>query len=61
MLPGEEIIHVLPQNLKLMVKSEIKEPIGMYGGRWSLVFTSLWDRHHANAGRHQSSGMNCQD
>jgi cell division ATPase FtsA len=45
MLPGEEIIHVLPQEFKIDGQSEIKEPIGMYG-RLNLVFTLLWDRHH---------------
>ena len=30
MLPGEEIIHVLPQEFKIDGQSEIKEPIGMY-------------------------------
>ena len=29
MLPGEEIIHVLPQDFKVDGQSEIKEPIGM--------------------------------
>jgi cell division protein FtsA len=29
MLPGEEIIHVLPQEFKIDGQSEIKEPIGM--------------------------------
>ena len=33
MLPGEEIIHVLPQEYKVDGQSEIKEPIGMFGGR----------------------------
>ncbi|MCO4779927.1 MAG: cell division protein FtsA, partial [Flavobacteriaceae bacterium] len=33
MLPGEEIIHVLPQEFKVDGQAEIKEPIGMYGGR----------------------------
>ena len=33
MLPGEEIIHVLPQEYKIDGQSDIKEPIGMYGGR----------------------------
>ena len=30
MLPGEEIIHVLPQDYKVDGQAEIKEPIGMY-------------------------------
>src|SRR5690606_36759660 len=33
MLPGEEIIHVLPQEFKVDGQAETKEPIGMYGGR----------------------------
>jgi cell division protein FtsA len=37
MLPGEEIIHVLPQEFKIG-QSEIKEPIGMYGGRLESSF-----------------------
>ena len=31
MLPGEEIIHVLPQEFKIDGQGEIKEPVGMYG------------------------------
>lgn len=38
MLPGEEIIHVLPQEFKIDGQSEIKEPIGMYGGRLESSF-----------------------
>ena len=38
MLPGEEIIHVLPQDFKVDGKAEIKEPIGMYGGRLEANF-----------------------
>lgn len=38
MLPGEEIIHVLPQEFKVDGQSEIKEPIGMYGGRLEASF-----------------------
>ena len=38
MLPGEEIIHVLPQDFKVDSQSEIKEPIGMYGGRLEANF-----------------------
>ena len=37
MLPGEEIIHVLPQEYKVDGQ-EIKEPIGMYGGRLEANF-----------------------
>ena len=38
MLPGEEIIHVLPQEFKIDGQSEIKEPVGMYGGRLESSF-----------------------
>ena len=38
MLPGEEIIHVLPQEYKVDTQSEIKEPIGMYGNRLEAKF-----------------------
>ena len=38
MLPGEEIIHVLPQEYKVDGQSEIKTPIGMYGGRLEANF-----------------------
>ena len=38
MLPGEEIIHVLPQDYKIDGQAEIKEPIGMYGGRVEANF-----------------------
>lgn len=38
MLPGEEILHVLPQDFKVDGQGEIKEPIGMYGGRLEANF-----------------------
>ena len=38
MLPGEEIIHVLPQEYKVDGQGEVKEPIGMYGGRLEANF-----------------------
>ena len=38
MLPGEEIIHVLPQEYKVDNQSEITEPVGMYGGRLEANF-----------------------
>ncbi len=38
MLPGEEIIHVLPQEFKVDGQAEIKEPKGMYGGRLEANF-----------------------
>lgn len=38
MLPGEEIIHVLPQEFKVDGQAEILEPIGMYGARLEANF-----------------------
>lgn len=38
MLPGEEIIHVLPQEYKVDGQSEIVEPRGMSGGRLEANF-----------------------
>ena len=38
MLPGEEIIHVLPQDYKVDGQAEIKEPVGMYGERLEANF-----------------------
>jgi len=38
MLPGEEIIHVLPQEFKVDGQAEVKEPIGMYGARVEANF-----------------------
>jgi len=38
MLPGEEIIHVLPQEYKVDGQAEIREAIGMYGGRLEANF-----------------------
>ncbi len=38
MLPGEEIIHVLPQDFKVDGQAEISEPVGMYGGRLEANF-----------------------
>lgn len=38
MLPGEAIIHVLPQEFKVDSQDDIKEPIGMYGGRLEANF-----------------------
>ncbi|MBS9462255.1 cell division protein FtsA [Flagellimonas sp. 389] len=38
MLPGEEIIHVLPQEYRVDGQPEIKEPKGMYGGRLEANF-----------------------
>lgn len=38
MLPGEEILHVLPQEFKIDGQNETNEPIGMYGGRLESNF-----------------------
>ncbi|CCB68824.1 Cell division protein FtsA [Flavobacterium branchiophilum FL-15] len=38
LLPGEEIIHVLPQEYIVDGQSGIKEPIGMSGGRLEATF-----------------------
>ena len=38
MLPGEEIIHVLPQEFKVDSDGEITEPMGMYGSRLEANF-----------------------
>ena len=38
MLPGEEIIHVIPQDYKVDTQSEITEPVGMYGSRLEANF-----------------------
>ena len=38
MLPGEEILHVLPQDFKVDSQAEVKEPIGMYGARLEANF-----------------------
>jgi len=38
MLPGEEIVHVLPQEYKVDSQPEIKEPVGMFGGRVEAKF-----------------------
>ncbi|MBP8792011.1 MAG: cell division protein FtsA [Lutibacter sp.] len=38
MLPGEEIIHVLPQEFKIDGQAEVTEPVGMYGGRLEANF-----------------------
>lgn len=38
MLPGEEIIHVLPQDYKIDGQAEITEPRGMYGARLEANF-----------------------
>ncbi len=38
MMPGEEIIHVIPQEYKVDSEPNIMEPIGMYGGRLEANF-----------------------
>jgi cell division protein FtsA len=60
MLPGEEIIHVLPQEFKIDGQSDIKEPIGMYGGRLESSFHVVVGQASSirNVGRCvQSSGI----
>ena len=37
-MPGEEIIHVLPKDFKIDGQSEIREPIGRFGGRLEANF-----------------------
>ena len=53
MLPGEEIIHVLPQEFKVDGQAEIREPIGMYGGRLEANFHVVVGQVHSikNIGR----------
>ncbi len=41
MLPGEEIIHVLPQDYKVDSQGEIKIPVGMFGSRVEARFHVL--------------------
>jgi cell division protein FtsA len=38
MMPGEEIIHVLPQEYKIDGQADTREPRGMYGGRLEANF-----------------------
>lgn len=38
MMPGEEIIHVLPQEYKIDGQADIREPKGMYGSRLEANF-----------------------
>lgn len=38
MLPGEEIIHVLPQEFKIDGQADISEPVGMNGARFESSF-----------------------
>ena len=63
MLPGEEIIHVLPQEYKVDGQGEIKEPIGMYGGRLEANFHVVVGQVSSirNIGRCvQSSGLSLE-
>jgi cell division protein FtsA len=60
MLPGEEIIHVLPQEFKIDGQPEIKEPIGMSGARLEASFHVVVGQASSirNVGRCiQSSGI----
>ncbi len=64
MLPGEEIIHVLPQEYKVDSQPEIKEPIGMYGGRLEANFHVVVGQVSSirNIGRCvKSAGLNLSD
>ena len=38
MLPGEEIVHILPQEYTVDDQEEVREPIGMAGSRLEAVF-----------------------
>ncbi len=38
MMPGEDIIHVIPQDYKVDSEPNIREPVGMYGGRLEANF-----------------------
>ncbi|MEE9349890.1 MAG: cell division protein FtsA [Flavobacteriaceae bacterium] len=38
MHPGEEIIHVLPQDYKVDGQAEVEQPVGMFGGRLEANF-----------------------
>ncbi len=61
MLPGEEIIHVLPQEYKVDGQGEVKEPIGMHGGRLEANFHVVVGQVSSikNIGRCiKSSGLN---
>lgn len=53
MLPGEEIIHVLPQEFKIDEEAGIREPIGMYGRRLEANFHVVVGQSSSirNAGR----------
>ncbi len=64
MLPGEEIIHVLPQEFKVDSQADIKEPIGMYGGRLEANFHVVVGQVSSirNIGRCvKSSGLDLSD
>ena len=40
MPPGCEIIHVMPQDYIVDYEDGIKDPVGMSGGNWKLIFMS---------------------
>jgi len=64
MLPGEEIIHVLPQEFKVDGQAEITEPVGMYGGRLEANFHVVVGQVSSirNIGRCiKSAGLNLAD
>ncbi len=64
MLPGEEIIHVLPQEFKIDSQPNIKEPVGMYGGRLEANFHVVVGQTSSirNIGRCvKNAGLNLSD
>ncbi len=64
MRPGEEIIHVLPQEFKVDSQLDIKEPVGMYGGRLEANFHLVVGEVSSigNIGRCvKSAGLNLSD
>lgn len=64
MLPGEDIIHVLPQDFKVDGEKNITEPRGMYGRRLEANFHIVVGQVASiqNIGRCvQSSGLNVAD
>ena len=44
MMPGEEIIHVLPQEFKIDGQSELRNPSDCLAEDWKQIFMWLWVR-----------------
>ena len=64
MLPGEEIIHVLPQEFKVDGQGEIKEPVECMVGRLEANFHVVVGQVTSirNIGRCiKSSGLNLEE